>query len=347
MLELETLSQRFEQFAWQECQSSPLYQQLALETSRDSDLLRLAAHGDHTPKPNLLLAAVHYLMLKGVEHPLTAYYPTLHGTATDTTKLFSTFRAFCLEHADQIRNLMIARRVQTNEVRRAAILLPVFTLIHQREGTNPLALVEVGTSAGLLLSLDKYGYDYEPGGRYGSRDSPVQIECSVRGDLRPPLSAELPPIAERIGIDLHPVDVRDPDEALWLRALVWGDQPERAQRLGQAMTIAVEDPPHLCAGDAVEVLPHVLSGIRAESIPCVFHCHTLNQFSEDARQRFEEVLMHGSVGRRLYRIALEIVAGDTYPHLTLSIFEDGQKIRQDQLAYYQSHGEWIEWLQPG
>jgi hypothetical protein len=72
------LSQRFDRFAARECHVSPLYRRLSLGIARDPEVLVLAAHArEGQPVPNLFLATVHYLLLKGVPHPLSAFYSGL------------------------------------------------------------------------------------------------------------------------------------------------------------------------------------------------------------------------------------------------------------------------------
>jgi hypothetical protein len=92
--------------------------------------------------------------------------------------------------------------------------------IQQHGGERPLALVEVGASAGLNLLWDRYHYDYGEQS-CGDPASPVQLHCALRGPSRPPLPQHMSDIASRIGLDLHPIDVHDEAEALWLRALIW------------------------------------------------------------------------------------------------------------------------------
>ena len=85
-------------------------------------LLALAAHAAQgQPVPNLLLAAVHFLLLKGQAEALAQFYPSLTPVASSPNAAYPTFRAFCLAHADAIRHLLATRRVQTNEVGRTRI----------------------------------------------------------------------------------------------------------------------------------------------------------------------------------------------------------------------------------
>src|SRR5205085_663655 len=175
----------------------------------------------------------------------------------------------------QIRHLISTRLVQTNEVQRSACLVPAFARVaHQAQG-RPLALVEIGASAGLNLLWDRYGYDYGDGRRYGEARSPVRIACNVHGDRRPPIPALLPPVAWRVGLDLNPVDVCEPEAALWLQALVWPEHNRRAALLQRAMEVARRDPPTLIAGDALDLLPAMLPTVPHDMALCVVHTFTV------------------------------------------------------------------------
>lgn len=89
--------------------------------------------------------------------------------------LYPIFRAFSLEHADEIISLISARRVQTNKVARCALFLPAFGLVSRRLDGEPFAMMEVGASAGLNLNWDKYAYDYGDGKIYGEPLSRVTL----------------------------------------------------------------------------------------------------------------------------------------------------------------------------
>ena len=84
------------------------------------------------------------------------------------------------ERRDEVEALMLARRTQTNEAARCALLLPLLAALPQ-----PLALLEVGASAGLCLLPDRYGYDYA-GHRLGDRPARVALRARGRSRSRPP-----------------------------------------------------------------------------------------------------------------------------------------------------------------
>src|SRR5687767_7873946 len=156
------LAERFRRFATVECRgSSPLYERLALAIAEDPELLALAAHAPPgQPAPNLLLAAAHWLLHGERGAAAARFYGSLTETPAPPAGAAPAFRAFCLERADVIRDLLATRRVQTNEVGRCAYLYPAFGVIARLAGGRPLGVIEVGASAGLNLLWDRYGYRY-------------------------------------------------------------------------------------------------------------------------------------------------------------------------------------------
>ncbi len=86
----------------------------------------------------------------------------------------------------------------------------------------------------------------------------------------------IPKVVFRVGLDLSPVDISDPDAVDWLRALVWPERVDEAQMLEDALEMAKDDPPRLLAGDALELLPEVLESIPLDSTLCLYHSNTLN-----------------------------------------------------------------------
>src|SRR5207249_7655679 len=79
--------------------SSPLYEHLALGVAADPDVLSLLTEADrNTQVSNLLLGAVHFLLLSGIKHRLADFYPDLTANPRPPQEAYPTFRAFCLEH---------------------------------------------------------------------------------------------------------------------------------------------------------------------------------------------------------------------------------------------------------
>lgn len=342
---LAALAQRFITFADVECGDyAPFYDRLARGIAGDADLLALAAHARRGQQPpNLLLAAVHYLVLRGTQHPLAAFYPSSAANTTRTDDPFPAFRDFCVIHAEAITALVAERLVQTNEVQRCGFLLPAFRRIAERAGGRPLALIEVGASAGLNLLFDRYAYDYGNGVRAGDPAAPVQIHTEVRGSVSVPVAGPMPKIGFRAGIDLHPIPADNPDEVLWLRALVWPEHGDRAARLEAALTTARQRPPLLIAGDALEVLPGLVASVPPGMAVCVFHSNTLAHFPKEARARFLELVPSMARVRPLFWLWFE-GPRDPLPVLRLRDYVTQTGAEEERLAYAHEHGAWVEWL---
>src|SRR3954468_185888 len=138
--ERSRLSAAYRRFAEDEAHGrSPLYGELPRGVAADDEILDLLLSLPRLKRqPNLLFAAARHLL----------------GTPDG----WSRFRRGVMQRKDALRTLMLMRSTQTNEPGRCAALLPVLTRLPQ-----PLALLEVGASAGLCLLPDRYGYDYGEG----------------------------------------------------------------------------------------------------------------------------------------------------------------------------------------
>lgn len=323
---------------------SPLYVSLAMRVAKDPELLELAAQAwEKNALPNLFFAAVHLLLLKGEHHQLAAFYPSLNNASRHYDYVYPYFRSFVLEHENEISEIITTHSVQTNEVGRCAILVPAFELVARQAKNRPLALIEIGSSAGLTLLWDRYHYQYGANLQCGDQNSPVQVECLLRGEKRPPITNTLPKIASRLGIDLNPIDLNDSENVQWLRALVWPEHQKRARQLEQAIRIARHDPPLIVSGDALELLPSVIDGIPNNVPLCVYQSFTLSLAEGEPRERLKSLLGKASESRSLFHISLEWAKNSEAPLLTLSSLI-GRENTERILARGQAHGEWLEWL---
>jgi len=293
--------------------------------------------------PNLLFAGVHYLLLKAPDQPLVAYYASLGGDRAPDAELYPLFRAFCIQNRDAVQETIAARTVQTNEVGRSAVLLPAYGVVARLAGDQPLAIIDLGTSAGLNLLWDRYSYDYGTGRIYGDTNSPVRIGCELKGDVRPPIPDSLPLVASRVGLDLNPPDLTDEDSILWLRALVYADDAVRTEQLHQAVEIARATPPLIVRGDAVETLPAELDRIPGDGAVCLVHSHVLYQFQPAAIERLVGLLDEWGRKRPIFRISMEWLPGNPHPRMELFTHSAGGHT-SEHLANYHAHGTWLEWL---
>lgn len=338
----EELAVRFQTFAERECKdSSPLYEYLSRHVACDTAILTICQQArDGQPVPNLLFGAVHYLLLKGVEHPLARYYPSVTADAAPFDESFPAFQDFCRVYEPELVELLTTRLVQTNEVRRCTYLYPVFGMIHQAE-QRPLALLEIGTSAGLQLLFDQYAYDYGTGETFGNPASRLRLTSTIEGEHVPPLARTAPPIAERIGLDLNTVDLTDDDERLWLKALIWTEHRERLELFEQAARYVAEHPLELIEGDGIQLLEPCAERIPTAHILCIFHTHVANQLPLALKKELLHVVEQIGQMRDVYHLYNNVQ--DRYLHLDL--YRDGA-LQEQTIAETDGHGRWFKWLLP-
>ncbi|MEZ3161654.1 DUF2332 domain-containing protein [Microbacterium sp. BWT-B31] len=175
---------------------------------------------------------------------------------------FAQWAEWVSAHADAVVGECARRRLQTNEPLRCAALLPALALID-----GPIALVEVGASAGLCLFPDRYSYRYRGDAVAVSLDpasgpSRAVLSSGLSFDERMPRLA-LPEIVWRSGIDLDPLDAADPADRRFLTTLVWPGEEGRAERIEAALEVAREEPALLVRGDATA--PGVLADLAARA----------------------------------------------------------------------------------
>ncbi len=299
MLVDEPLADHFRAFATlAERDGGTVYPAICRSVADDDDVLSLL---DHAPlaqrRPLILLAAVHDLLLAGADHPLAAHYDTVasvrgipfHRPVSDVA---ADFADFCRLQRSDLERLVGTRTTQTNEVGRCTSLLPA--LCHVAAGSpnsGPLSLLDLGTSAGLNLLFDDYGYTYrqQGGGRTTTAGPPgaaVAFECQARGDVGnlPPLG--MPAMATRVGLDLSPIDPRSEDQARWLLACQWPENPARFARLRGALANvrASDHPPRLERGDMVDDMDRIAATMEGSGPLVVFHSWVAAYLDEE-RQR--------------------------------------------------------------
>jgi len=335
---------------------APLYAALSAGVSRDPELYRLLLHAPPTQRlPVLLFACVHDLLLEDPHQELARWYPNLTTSPRPPIdrSLMPTFKRFVESHADRLRTLLSTRTTQTNEVGRCAIFLPALGLLADEVGS--LGLLDVGASGGLNLLLDRYEY------RYGMQDgvvstvggpSPVVIDAATTGPV--PVPREMPVIAARCGVDQRPIDVTDDDEAHWLEACVWPDQPDRFHRLVAAIGIARETPPELLAGDAVTSLAPAVERVGPSAHPVLTNSWVLNYLTPESRVAYLTELDRIGAQRDLSWLYAEAPAlipelpngpDPKDPHrtvLSMARWRGGRRTVQ-HLATCHPHGFWIHW----
>jgi len=279
-------------------QGSPLYAALS-QAGRDApEILELASHAMAGAPPVHLFTAVHYLLLDGRDDPLARFFPTLSDDPTPADQAWPEFRRFCREHAEELRHLLQTRPVQMTYVERCRTLLPPLSMV-AREAGEPLNLVEIGCSAGVLLTFDKYAYSYPPGEWLGPADA--QIRLTARIDGGPEL--HMPRIGRRAGLDLNVIDASSPDDQRWMLATCFPELRDEQRRLAQAMAIVAETDIAWFEGDALQHIEQALA--QMPDPVCVFHSACLFYWPEQAKAALDRRLADLSRTRPIWRIGNE------------------------------------------
>ena len=309
--------------------ASPLYARLVEVVAADPELLRIVNRIEHLPRPNMVFAAVHYLLLSGVDHPLAAFYPSLAAEPEPVEDVDPVFRDFVVSYQEEIVRIGRTRYTQTNECRRCVALVPALWTVP----FDAFHLVDLGAAAGLNLAFDHYHYRW--GGVEWGPDSPVELVAESRGE--PPRPRDVH-VASRTGLDLRPVDVSDPDQRLWLEALIWPEHHERRRRLAAALEVAAGVDIHLIEGDFLELLPAVLEALPDAEPVVVVNSFVLVQLTEAQRAELEGAVAAARKHRALYRISFELL-DKSDPAARLRV-DDGSGWLE--LGQAHPHGEWVD-----
>lgn len=262
MTDTGAIAERYRAFVEEQVRGrSPIYVDLGLAVAETPEILAfLAALPVPKQQPNLLLAAIRHVV----------------GVPADGAALTAAIRT----HGDAIRTVMLSRSTQTNEPGRCALMMPVLSRLPQ-----PIALFEIGTSAGLCLHPDRYGYQYG-GSRLmpeGAGPEVPVFPCAVEpAELIP---QTYPTIAWRGGLDLNPLDATDPDQVAWLQTLVWPEQTARAERLGKALAIARDNPVAIQRRSLLDPLDDLFDGAPAGATRVLIHSSVLAYIDDEEERR--------------------------------------------------------------
>ncbi|MER5337262.1 DUF2332 domain-containing protein [Micromonospora sp. NPDC002717] len=308
-----TIVESYVEFGTREARGvSPTYERLALAASRDEELLALV--GTLPPakrQPNLLFGVVRLL-----------------GGPVDDP---AAFHDFTLANWPAIEAELRTRAVQTNEPGRCAVLLPVLAALPQ-----PLALLEVGASAGLCLYPDRYAYRY--GDHLIGTGEPV-LDCALTGTAPPD---RLPEVVWRAGLDLNPLRVTDPADVAWLDALIWPEHSHRRARLRAAAAVAATDPPLLARGDLVDDLPALAAQAPRGATLVVFHTSVLYQVPPPRRAAFAEVV-RGLPGHWIANETPGVLPHDALPEPPGEALHNVLSLDGVPLAWTRTHGQAMTW----
>ena len=272
--------------------------------------------------------AIHYAILKGkLQSPNNSQWENIADLITKE----KTF----------LRDFINRNPPQTNETGRAAAILPALLEIAAR-ASRPIALREMGASAGLNLFPDRFFYDANTW-QWGEEASGVRLTPRWEGET-PKLTAPLF-IHSRGGCDKSPIDLKDEEAVMRLRAYLWQDQPERQARLLAARTLALGGGVDVERMDADDWVARELEG-RARGVATVFYHTVVWQYLGDERRARILALME-EAGRGAdrdsplcwLRVEPDDVASRGFFPIRLSFWPGGDFL----LGEMEPHGRSVAW----
>jgi len=302
----------------------------------------------------LFFAALHAQVLAHPAHPFARFYPTVTPSPAAPEGLGAELEDFARAQEGALCQILATRNTQTNETGRSAPLALAYGKAAAETG-QALALLELGSSAGLNLILDRYFLDFGAWGQLGPAGSPVQIRPRWVGPRRPAHSPAPLPVVARLGVDLQPIDCRNPDDCRWLKACVFGDETDRFHRLSAALDLAQTAPPDLMRHDLADGIAPPLARLPADVHLVISNFWVLHYVPPHARARLITDIEALGQTRDLTWISAENpgVIPDSadpspdpaQPHVSVLVetaFRGGVR-RRRILARLHPHGRWVEW----
>lgn len=327
-------SERYRAFAEVEARGmSRCYEEWAIGVAGDHAAIALI---DRLPaskrQPNLVFSSARFCGAEVSGYPEFAAWLSVHWAEVEAT---------CLTHA-----------TQTNEPGRCAVLVPALAAL-----PGPLALIEVGASAGLCLYPDRYSYRYHDDFPHvGSSAvrmldpttgrSEVLLDCQTSGEL--PLPERPLDVVWRAGIDLNPLDVTRESDVDWLDALIWPEHEDRRARLRAAVQVARREPVGIVRGDLVAELEALVDRAPTGASIVVFHTAVLAYLDEAARKKFVDLVTELPVtwlaceGQGVVPGVMERVAALGARPTSSSDFVLSRN--GEPIAFAQPHGRALHWF---
>jgi hypothetical protein len=324
---------------------SPLYATIldatAADVERGGPAWRLLEGREREPARSFLAlrlaGAVHRLVLMGRIPELAPLYPSAGGEV-DLELAPLRFLEVLAEHPEEIRE-HLDRPVQTNEVGRCRGLVGGFLLVAQ-ETQLPLAVLEVGASAGLNLRFDRYRYSSR-GVSFGDPQSPVRFD-DVFDSATPPLDANLV-VTERRGCDASPLDPGSSEDRLTLMSYVWPDQGERFRQLEAAFEVAAREKLTVERASAAEWAARVLAERREGVATVLFHSIVVQYLTAEEGTALYQAIT--AAGNRSTSDApfgwLFMEPGGDQTEVRLTLWPGGEECLLARAGYHSSQVNWL------
>jgi hypothetical protein len=232
---------------------------------------------------------------------------------------------------------------QTNEAGRSSNFIAAMLWLASKGLPSSFECLEIGSSAGINLMIDRYAYDL--GGVIVGTKQPV-MSFAPQWTGPPPPHATIS-FASLKGCDVAPVELRDPEQALRLRAYIWPEHTVRFERLDAAVAEASRRPPDLVTMNAADFVEQELARPQQEGTTrMLMHSIVWQYVPGDQQQRIEAAMeaaaARANAAHGLAWVAVEADRTLLGHYLSVRYWPGGGE--RVPLARAHAHGATIEWL---
>ncbi len=289
--------------------------------------------------PLRVAGGFHALHLAGENDRLSAIYNGDDQAAADAEQIIAETIA-----SDEAQLLpWLNSPPQTNEAGRSSSYIAGLLWLTQQGLPPRYELLEIGSSAGLNLMINRYHYDLG-GVSVGPDHAPLSFAPDWQG---PPPPDTIFAFDSLRGCDIAPVDLADPAQARRLTAYIWPEHNVRFERMKTAIEMVNDRPPNLEGASADDWVIEQLARPQTAGVTRVLVHSIVWQYIPKAgrdriSQTMEEAGAKATTERPLAWLSLE-ANRETYRHeLIVRHWPDGGE--PVKLGEAHAHGAWIKWL---
>lgn len=286
--------------------------------------------------PLRVAGGIHALHLKGTVPALAAIYQNQDGV-DDAAIVAAAI------HANEAELLpWLDGPPQTNEAGRSANFIAAMLWLADQGLPPRFECLEIGSSAGINLMLDRYQYDLG-GVQIGPEPGAIRFTPEWRGP--PPPQQKIEIVSTR-GCDVAPVDLTDPARALRLKAYIWPEHTVRFERIEAAIAEAKKAAPDLVQMNAADFVEAELRKPQpAGTTRVLMHSIVWQYVPADQQARVTAVMeaagSRATAERPLAWISLEANRVLHNHELQLRYWPGGATPVLAARAH--PHGAWIDW----
>jgi len=281
--------------------------------------------------------ALHALHLSGTAPTLAPIYA---GEAADDNAIIAEVLR---QHGDSLLPWLDGPP-QTNEAGRSSSFIAAMLWLAEQGLPSRLECLEIGSSAGINLMIDRYFYDL--GGVMVGPEEGAAMRFVPEWRGPPPPDRKIA-IASLRGCDVAPVDLTDPAQALRLRAYIWPEHAARFACLEAAIAAASAKRPDLVKMNAADfVEQELVRPQEAGTTRVIMHSIVWQYVPADQQERITRAMAEwgsrATQERALAWISLEGNRTLLNHGLEVRYWPGGEE--PHLLAAAHAHGAWIEWL---